>query len=88
MRVLVECNAVGVAFVSTELDLALTFASIALGSQGNSEQRRRNESSARIAYDSAVRFSTRLTLSGSEADLLAAKRHHVESALRQLVVSG
>lgn len=88
MNVVLESNAAGLAFVSTEYDLALTFASIALGSHVDSEQRRRNERSARIAYDSAVRFSQRLTLSGNESDQLAAKHRQVESALRQLGVSG
>ncbi len=88
MDVLVHWNEVRLGFVSAEYDLALTFASIALGCDIHSERYRQNERLARTAYHAAVRFSVGLLLAADEAEQLAIKRCQVESALRQLDVSG
>ena len=84
----VDPNEVRLAFVSTEYDLALTFASVALGSEVGSDRHDRNVRLARTAYESAVHFSKDLLLSAGASDRLDAKRHEVESKLRQLVATG
>lgn len=81
----IDANEVRLGFVSTEYDLALTFASIALSSDMDTDRYRRNARLAQTAYDSAVRFSKQLLLSANQTDRLAEKRLEVESALRQLI---
>jgi hypothetical protein len=73
-----------VAFVTTEFDLAETFASIAAGSAPGSDKRLRNERNARTAYESAIHFLSRTDWSSTDAERLAAKKQQVEDLLRQL----
>jgi hypothetical protein len=77
-----------VAFVTTEFDLAKTFASIAIGSAPGSDKRLRNEHHALTAYESAIYFLSRTDLSSSDAERLAAKKHQVEDLLQQLTSEG
>jgi hypothetical protein len=72
------------AFVTTEFDLAETFASIATGSAPGSDKRLRNERNARTAYESAIHFLSRTGWSSTDAERLAAKKQQVEDLLRQL----
>jgi len=72
------------AFVTTEFDLAKTFALIAIGSARGSDKRMRNERHAWTAYESAIRFLSRTDLSPTDAERLAAKQQQVEDLLQQL----
>jgi cytochrome P450 len=72
------------AFVTTEFDLATTFATIALGSAFGSDKRLRNERHAWTAYESAIRFLSRTDLSPTDAERLAAKQQQLEDLLQQL----
>jgi len=51
------------AFLLTDLDLAMTFLDLAAASR-NPETSQRNHKNARKAYDTVLRFSSRLTLTG------------------------
>jgi hypothetical protein len=73
-----------VAFVTTEFDLAKTFALIAIGSTLGSDKRLRNEHNARTAYESAIHFLSRTDLSYTDAARLAAKQQQVEDLLQRL----
>jgi hypothetical protein len=77
-------NASRVAFVTTEFDLAKTFALIAIGSIPGSGKRLRNERNARTAYESAIHFLCGTDWSSTDAERLAAKKEQVEDLLRQL----
>jgi hypothetical protein len=63
-------------FILTELDLAITFADIALSS-GDSDTRHRNIGHARLAYDSATRHM-------NEGPLDAQKQRAVQSKVRKV----
>ncbi len=77
-------------FVLTELDIAKTFASLALcwcrrsKLSWSANLRQRNEKLARTAYESAIRFIPRVGVSAADAEQLAAKQQQVEAALEQL----
>lgn len=73
-----------VAFVTTEFDLAVTFASIAMSSSPGSDKWLRNEHHARTAYESAIHFLSGSGWSSSDAERLVAKKQQIEELLRQL----
>jgi hypothetical protein len=80
-------------FVTTELDVARSFASIASWWNSRSklpwsaDECRRNERLARTAYESAIHFMPRIGLWPADAEQLAAKQQKVESALEQLTAT-
>ncbi len=80
-------------FVTTELDVARSFASIALAWSRRrklswaSARRSRSEQLARTAYESAIHFLRRGDLSPDEAKRLAAKQQQVETILEELTRS-
>ena len=75
-----QANAIRVQFISIELDLAMTFVSVAADEGLQSPQRVRNHRQARVAYDTAVRF-----LAGAELSL--AERAEFECKLRRIKIS-
>lgn len=72
-----QTHATRLQFINTELDLALTFASIAVDGGLDADKRTRNHSQAQVAYETATRL-----LAG--ADLSAAERAEVELKLRRI----
>ncbi len=71
-------------FLRIELDVGLTFARMALQSQGSSAKRRRNRANARKAYDSFAAWEKRLRLTAVEKQKLGTKFKKLKSALVKL----
>lgn len=77
-------------FVVTELDVAKTFASLAVCWSRRSKLswsvrlRQRHERLARTAYESAIHYMARIKLKPADAEQLARKQQQVEAALVQL----
>lgn len=67
-----EANQIGVNFVLTDLDVAMTFMDVADASQ-NEETVRRNHANAHIAYEAVVYFLGRLTPDAGQRQVIDAK---------------
>jgi len=76
-------NRSGVDFVTTDLDLGLTFSHMARGllTQETKDRSRRN---ARRAYDTVVRFRDRVSPTPAEALSIVKKLARLKSELEQL----
>lgn len=77
------CNRSGVNFVTTDLNLGLTFSHMARGlvTQETKDRTRRN---ARRAYDTVVRFRDRVSPTPAEALSIGKKLARLKSELEQL----
>ena len=74
----------GISFLTTELDTALTFAQVALGTKNNPAKKIRNRSNARKAYDTAVAMSRYLQITEADVQKLEPKRCAAQRALEGL----
>ena len=79
-----DFNANRVHFLKVDLDIALTFADIALNAGADSEKRIRNQANARKAYDNAIHLLRRLTLANVEVREVDQKLRRLKSALQEL----
>ncbi len=70
-------------FLITETEVGLTFARNALAARF-SIRRERNQANARKAYDSAVDWSTRLSLTDADSHDIGERLIRLKSALEQL----
>ncbi len=70
-------------FLKTDIETALTFASIARNAE-NSADRARNLRSARRAYDTVVRLVERVELTDHDARILGRSLARLKSELRGL----
>ena len=77
-------NTVGVLFLRTELDTALTLAQIALDTKNNPAKRIRYHANAQKAYDTAVSMSRRLHMTEADRRELESKRRAAQRALEEL----
>ena len=76
-----DVNRIGVKFLLTDLDLALTFMDIAKVSQ-NEETVRRNHNNARTASDTVVRLLEKLTPDAAQRQVIDAKLALLNTRLR------
>lgn len=84
-RTLVEASSqVGLDFLTTDADLGILFAEIALQSGDNSERRHRNRRSGRRAYEAVLRHNKRLRLTEAEAQELEKKLKRLRFLLEQV----
>lgn len=74
---------VGLTFLRTELNAALTFSKIALEAKDESKLER-NRANARKAYDALLHFAPGTTLSTEEAQKFEEGMAHLKFALQQL----
>ncbi len=72
-----------VAFIKTELNTALVFASIAAGAGLDSYKRLRSVSNARVAYEGALHFLRFVQMTPAEAQQVVAKVEEVKAVLAQ-----
>jgi hypothetical protein len=79
-----QTNQAGVDFLKIEVRTALTFASIALESANDAEKRNRNRANARKAYEVAMIWFYRLSLSEAEIREIEEKLRELRSALKRL----
>jgi len=78
-------DSVGVEFVFTELQTALTFVDLALSANpSETDKIAADTKNARIGYDSALRFRERVSLSESEEARFQAEIQKLRTALRNL----
>ncbi|HEX6802564.1 MAG TPA: hypothetical protein VF133_02710 [Terriglobales bacterium] len=70
-------------FLQIDCEIALTFASVALGTT-DQEKRRRTSQTARKAYDTIMRLRKDIALSDAEAGKLEANLQRLKSELRSL----
>ncbi len=70
-----------VRFLRTELELGLTFASIALQKNGSAEKKQRNWVNARKAYDTVIRSLENSTLTSDEAQGLESRLSNLKAHL-------
>jgi hypothetical protein len=77
-------SAVSVAFLSSDLDLAMTMVQIARLEPEGSNKRTRNQASARKAYDTVQHLKELLIRSAAEERLLLRKLDELKSALVQM----
>jgi hypothetical protein len=80
---LARLQQVGRDFLITELDLGITFADMALGSD-DSAKARRNRGQARAAYRALERHFGKVTLIAQDARLVKSKLRRLKSKLRRL----
>ena len=73
-----------VKFLKIDLDVALTFAQIALRSHSDQQKRARNQANARKAHDSVARWKNKLEVSQPDASEIDAKFQELRSALEKL----
>ncbi len=78
-----ESNKIGVEFLLTELDAALTFLDVARAT-GSPETRERNQGHAREAYDTARRLQTRVSMQPDEKQNFDEKLALLETRLQDL----
>lgn len=78
-----ESNKLGVEFLLTELDAALTFLAVA-NVTGSPETRERNHEHAREAYDTARRLETRVSMQPDQKQNFEKKLALLEARLRDL----
>ena len=74
----------GITFLRSEIDTGHTLANIALASGEDSEKRQRNGENARKAYDSAMRFADRVSLSSDETREMNENLNALKSKLIRL----
>jgi hypothetical protein len=73
----------GTDFLKTDLETALTFSALALGTRDD-EKRKRNRMNARKGYDTIVRLMGRLGPSKKDARFLARNMRRLKSELERL----
>ncbi|HZQ41889.1 MAG TPA: hypothetical protein VFA99_01480 [Acidobacteriaceae bacterium] len=78
-----ESSKIGVEFLLTELDAALTFLDVA-GTTDSPETRERNQGHAREAYDTARRMQTRVSMQPDEKKNFDEKLALLETRLQDL----
>ena len=69
-----------VQFINIELDLAITFVTIAFEGGLDGEKTERNQRYARMAYGSATRLLKNTDLSPAEASEIESKLHRIKAA--------
>ena len=72
------------AFLHTDLDMALTLAQIAAEADRGSARRERNVRNARKAYDTVLKFREKLRASAAEKHCLRRKLSHLRLCLEDL----
>ena len=78
-------NSVGTEFVFTELQTGMTFASLALAAQPyERDKRERGTQNARKAYDAALKFRERVSLSEEQNSRYEAEKQQLKTALHDL----
>jgi hypothetical protein len=78
-----EFNRTGTQFLKVDVATGLTFAKAALDSS-DAEKKRRNQKSARKAYDTIVRMLNKITPSDADAQQLNDSLHQLKKNLIQL----
>ena len=78
-----EFNRTGTEFLKVDVATGLTFAKAALDSH-DPEKKRRNQRSARKAYDTIVRMLKKITPTDADARQLDASLHQLKNELIQL----
>jgi len=81
-----DLNTNAVAFLKTDLDVALTFAEIALHAGDDLEKKIRNQANALYAYDSVLRLIERVTFTQADAGEIEKRLKRLRTALEQLGV--
>jgi hypothetical protein len=82
-RTLQASNATSVAFLNVEADTGLLFAKIAEESD-NFEKKVRNCANARLAYDTVLRFISRVSMTDAESESLWLKMAKLKMGLQTL----
>ena len=78
-------SAPGLVFLFTEIETGLTFADIALGAKPHDVDKiRRNTANARTAYDTVLRFRSRVDVDEAGAKRLEAVLAQLRAALLEL----
>ncbi len=70
--------------LKTDVEVGLTFSTIALQSVRNESKRERNRKNARIAHDSVLRHVQQLSLSGEDMAEIYSKLAQLKGALLEL----
>jgi hypothetical protein len=73
-----------VAFLKVDLDIALTFAEIALHAGDDFEKKFRNQTNALYAYDTVLRLSERVTFTQADALQIENGLKRLKATLEQL----
>jgi len=76
-------NRIGIEFILTDLDVAMTFLDVAAASS-NSTVVRRNHNNARTAYTAVVNLLERLSLDKSQREQIQLKLDTLKARLSQL----
>ena len=82
-QTLFDANKTSIHFLNVEAETGLTFANIAAHSE-NAEKKARNQAHARIAYETILRFVSRVSLTAAEAETLASKVTRLKDGLAAL----
>lgn len=82
-RTEMQFNRAGIDFLKVDVATAMTFAQTAL-STGDPVKRRRNQRSARKAYDTVLRMATKVTLRDHDAEELKQALQQLNAKLKQL----
>ena len=76
-------NAASKDFLRADVETALTFAEIALGTE-DAEKRQRNKQHAKDAYDTILRFQERVTYTPAENAYMTERMERLKKDLEQL----
>lgn len=79
-----ELNRTTVEFLRTDLDTGLMLAQIATGSRNNSDRQKRNIRKARQAYDTVIKFRSKIRMSTEANNALEEKIGRLRSMLEVL----
>lgn len=79
-----QTNANRVQFVNIELELALTFLSIAVNARLDAQKKAWNQRQARLAYETATRFLAGAALSHAENSEVESKLQQIKTALEKI----
>jgi hypothetical protein len=78
-----ESNATSVEFLNIETNTGLMFATLAQQAD-NAEKKARNCANARLAYNTVLRFISRVSLTNAESQSLALKMAKLKTELQKL----